>query len=462
VRDAFHLLQLDPLNYGTAHWNPLGEIIRPGDRVVVKPNYVLHTHFSDRTYDCVVTHSSVLRAVIDYALKAVGSKGTVTVADAPLKDADFEEIVRRCQLTDVLSFCQKQGYDIDLLDMRYLKVVQQHGLVVSRYYNPEQLATSRVVNLSKASAFHEIEHLMSRVAGADYERRTTRQHHTGGRHEYCIGQHILDADVVLCLGKLKTHKKTGVTLSMKNLVGINVDKNFLPHYRIGMPCQGGDEYPDRPGWSQKAWQWLIRAGIELFLVHAERLSVPILQRLLTLLPRSKSDEYYVAHYSSPTHPGHTQKMIERFYSFMLGSNIRDGNWGGNDTAWRMVVDLNTILLYCDSKGQLQDTPVRRYFSILDGIVSGEGEGPMNPTPRESGVILAGYNPLSVDWCAVQLMGFDPEQLKIITGARKRQRPLGPDDPPILVTKDPQWLQGLTPANSLRFQPHSCWQQIRAW
>lgn len=462
VRDALRLLGLDAEHLGTPHWNPLGGIIHPGDRVVVKPNYVIHAHFSDGPYDCVVTHSSVLRAVIDYALKATGPQGTVTVADAPLKDADFEVIVRRCHLDEVLAFYRHHGYDVGLLDMRLLRVVQRHGAVRSRQYNPEQLAASRVVNLGEASALHDIEPLMARVAGADYERRTTCLHHTGGRHEYCISQHILDADVVLSVGKLKTHKKTGVTLSMKNLVGINVDKNFLPHYRIGMPCQGGDEYPDRPGWTQKARQWLIRAGIDVCLARAERLAVPLLQQLLPLLPRASSDRHYASHYSSSTHPGYNQMLIERFYSFLLGSNIRDGNWSGNDTAWRMVVDLNTILLYCDRRGRLRRSPARRYFSLLDGIVGGDGEGPMNPTPVHSGVILAGHNPLSVDWCATQLMGFDPERLPVITGARKRAWPLGPDDPPGLVTEDAQWSPGVTPATSLRFRPHSCWQNIQAW
>ena len=460
VRDSFRLLQLDATHYGTADWNPLCDIIQPGDRVVVKPNYVLHAHFSDLTYDSVVTHSSVLRAVIDYALKATGSAGTVTIADAPLKDADFDEIRRLCQLDGLLQFYQEHGHDVGLIDMRLLSVVQRDGAVISRRYNPDQLAASRVVNVGQASAFGDVEHLMHRVGGADYDRKTTRRHHTGGRHEYRVSQHILDADTILCVGKLKTHKKTGVTLSMKNLVGINVDKNFLPHYRIGMPSQGGDEFPDRTGWTQKTRQWLIRAGIDLVLARAERVAVPLLRRFLALLPEPRGEKYYAEHYSSTTHPGHNQKMIERFYSFMLGSNIRDGNWWGNDTCWRMVVDLNTILLYCDRNGQLQDAPVRRYFSILDGILGGAGEGPMNPTPMESGTIVAGYNPLSVDWCATQLMGFDAEKLKVITGARERSRPLGPNSEPVMLTEDGQWSHGLTATNSLRFNPHSCWQGIR--
>ena len=52
------------------------------------------------------------------------------------------------------------------------------------------------------------------------------------------------ADVVISLPKMKTHKKTGVTLSIKNFVGITADKNYLPHHTWGSPKHGGDDYPD--------------------------------------------------------------------------------------------------------------------------------------------------------------------------------------------------------------------------
>lgn len=50
------------------------------------------------------------------------------------------------------------------------------------------------------------------------------------------------ADVFINLPKMKVHKKTGVTLSLKNLVGINADKNWLPHYSGGSPRNGGDQF----------------------------------------------------------------------------------------------------------------------------------------------------------------------------------------------------------------------------
>jgi len=35
--------------------------------------------------------------------------------------------------------------------------------------------------------------------------------------------------------KMKVHGKVGVTLNLKGLVGVNTDKNYLIHYRVGTP-----------------------------------------------------------------------------------------------------------------------------------------------------------------------------------------------------------------------------------
>ena len=61
--------------------------------------------------------------------------------------------------------------------------------------------------------------------------------------------------------------------------------------------------------------------------------------------------------------------------------IVEGDWYGNDTVWRMALDLNRVLFFADRNGVLQERPQRRYFSVIDGIVAGEGEGPLLPTPK---------------------------------------------------------------------------------
>src|SRR5690348_15772521 len=44
VRDMFYRLGLDAEHYGTPDWNPLGAIIKPGEKVVLKPNLVISEH----------------------------------------------------------------------------------------------------------------------------------------------------------------------------------------------------------------------------------------------------------------------------------------------------------------------------------------------------------------------------------------------------------------------------------
>lgn len=48
-----------------------------------------------------------------------------------------------------------------------------------------------------------------------------------------------------------------------------------------------------------------------------------------------------------------------------------GNWHGNDSAWRMAVDLAAIFCFADAEGRLRDRPARRMLCIVDGIVAGE-------------------------------------------------------------------------------------------
>ena len=50
------------------------------------------------------------------------------------------------------------------------------------------------------------------------------------------------------------------------------------------------------------------------------------------------------------------------------------------------------------------------FSIVDGIVGGEGWGPANNTPVDSRIIVAGADPVAVDTVALSFMGFTVDQV----------------------------------------------------
>lgn len=80
-----------------------------------------------------------------------------------------------------------------------------------------------------------------------------------------------------------------------------------------------------------------------------------------------------------------------------------GAWPGNDTIWRMVADLYQGLKKKE----------RRYFSVVDGIVAGEGQGPFCPTSKFANTLIVGDDFLAVDCVSARFMGFDPNKIKYL-------------------------------------------------
>jgi hypothetical protein len=81
----------------------------------------------------------------------------------------------------------------------------------------------------------------------------------------------------------------------------------------------------------------------------------------------------------------------------------------------MAVDLARIITYADSSGKLRAKPVRSHLALIDGIVGGEGNGPLSPTAVDSGFLVFGDCVVNVDIAAATLMGFDPQKLPIVWG-----------------------------------------------
>ena len=72
---------------------------------------------------------------------------------------------------------------------------------------------------------------------------------------------------------------------------------------------------------------------------------------------------------------------------------------------------------------LQDVQQRKIFSIIDGIIGQEGQGPTSGTPIHTSLLLGGQDPVAVDTIACQLMGFDAGSIKVIMKASKMTHPL---------------------------------------
>ena len=114
-------------------------------------------------------------------------------------------------------------------------------------------------------------------------------------------------------------------------------------------------------------------------------------------------------------------MLQKIYRRIMGQDLLlgHGDWHGNDTTWRMCLDLNQIVLFADQDGHLHDTPQRKYFSVVDGVIAGEADGPLSPTPKEAGYVACGIGgPFAADYVSMHQMGFDPEKLKVNREAQK--------------------------------------------
>jgi uncharacterized protein (DUF362 family) len=389
VRSALLGLGLDREHYGTPDWNPIGALVEPGRRIVLKPNLIRHWNPAadgrGGTVDSVITHGAIIRAVADYAMIAAGPDGSVVIAEAPQMDCDFEQIRRITGLDEIVAFYEEVlQRELEVIDLRREAVVFRDGIIHERKALPGDPAGYRAVDLGERSFFTGSGLDPNRFRGADYDPGPTTEHHSGGRNAYLLSETVLSADLVINLPKLKTHKKTGVTLALKNLVGINGDKNWLPHHSVGSADEGGDEFPES-------------RLIDRLRSRATEIARPLLAkgRLLGLF-----------------------QMVRRVESATRGDQfIRSGNWYGNRTTWRMCCDLNRCLYYSDRHGLHLDAPapVRTVLTIIDGVLAGEGEGPLAPKDVPLGAVIASADPVAVDLAAVRLMGFDEQKLPTLRG-----------------------------------------------
>jgi uncharacterized protein (DUF362 family) len=84
----------------------------------------------------------------------------------------------------------------------------------------------------------------------------------------------------------------------------------------------------------------------------------------------------------------------------------------------VVVDINTVL--------------RPALTVIDGFVGMEGEGPIDGTPVQMNLIIAGTDPVATDATACRAMGFNPYEIKHIR--RAYEKGLGNSEAQVLGEK----------------------------
>jgi len=327
--------------------NPLGNIIKPGMNVFIKPNWVASKWrescpHKDNLY-CVITHPNVIEAVADYVDIALNGKGKIVIGDNPSIDADFNELLNTCEIEKIK---KKYSVPCEILDLRplvcnNLKDYGDRNKMQKQTGDPKGYTE---VNLGKDSLFNNVNSSLFR--GVFKQRKETIESHKKKNQLYTFAKSIYDADVYISIPKMKTHHKAGVTLNLKGLVGTIGKKNQLIHWRMGFPLLGGDEYSNIYNW--------IRG---------------------TFFSKIKSR----------------------------------GSWHGNDTIWRMVVDLYEA--FRQKK--------RNYFSVIDGILAGQGNGPFCPHSFKANTLIAGEDLLAVDMVTTRFMGFSYEHIPYLNYLSKK-------------------------------------------
>jgi len=240
---------------------------------------------------------------------------------------------------------KSKGVELQIIDLREDEWINEGDVTVSRKKLVGDPKGSTEVNLvSDLSEFHN--HIKSKRGyyGADYNIKEVNKAHDGYNNLYRVSRSIIEANVFINIPKLKTHKKAGITCCLKNLVGINTYKNYLPHHSEGGPEDLGDQFPTNK----------IKTKIE----------GPVMAFI---------KQYVIQN----TMMARIFKPFKRWSKNIFGdtnNTIRSGNWYGNDTVWRMILDLNKVLFYANYDGTIREDNwinTKNYIGIVDAILAGD-------------------------------------------------------------------------------------------
>lgn len=374
------------LGWASESGGALGALIPRGAKVLVKPNFVLHENQGPWGMEPLVTHASLIRAATESALSTAAAE--VLIGDAPVQGCDFEQLLRATGLDEWAgSLMRADSRFKGIRDFRRTTCVFVDGVRVAA----EGLQTEDrfvLFDVGRDSLLEAISNARDAFRVTCYDPRLLAKTHGPGRHQYLVARDIIEADVVINLPKLKTHKKAGVTCALKNLIGINGNKEYLPHHRVGGSVHGGDCYP---GGS------LVKRALEHVLDRQNMTASQTVGRVWHGVARQLD-------------------RLARINGDRVGI---EGSWCGNDTIWRTCLDLNRILLYGRTDASIAADVQRRVVHVVDAVVAGQGDGPLAPQPLSIGLVFGGDNAAAVDWIGARLLGYAPERIPIVHHAFDR-------------------------------------------
>lgn len=373
---------------GLSRENPFFSYIRPGQVALIKPNWVRDRNPLGHNIDSLITHPSLIKYILDLLVVAMEGKGKVIIADAPIQNCDLEALLKKTKMREIVSNTKEKYPDleIEIEDWRIttMRSSDARAQKIQDFKFSEEEAKEKgyeLIDLSKTSFLEEISKYADKFRVTKYKSSLMRQHHSLLKHEYLVTKKIFEADFFINLPKIKTHIKAGLTGAMKNLVGINGHKEFLPHHIKGSPMEGGDNY-SKSDWIKRRYEDLYDYVWE----NVNDLSPSIRKILMKAL-----------------------QILLKLSSIFGGDGITAGSWKGNNTIWRTTLDLNHIAYFKHEKPT-------KILNIVDGIIAGEAEGPLEPTPRPTGLLVAGENPALIDATLAQIMGYQISEIPTVDNA----------------------------------------------
>ena len=348
-------------------------------RILLKPNWVLHNRKANDAY-CLCTHENIILVLTEVLLKKQPS--SIIIGDAPVQGCKWDMLLSENFYQTIDRLKNEYGIPIEIKDFRRVScdLVQN-----TKEENKRSLDEYVLFDVGEKSYLEPITDENKSFRVTCYNPDRLAESHTKGKHVYCITKDLFDCDTVIAIPKIKTHQKTGITNAMKILVGINGDKDFLPHHRKG-GSKTGDCYPGNHP---------LRRASETILDEANR---------------------HIGNWKY----SYLQKVSKLFWKLSFPSNEHNlaAGWYGNDTTWRMVFDINTIALYGKKDGSISEIQQRQIYNLCDGIIGGQGNGPLNPDPLPLGILAFTNNAMLMDVVVGYLFKLEIDKIPLLRTANK--------------------------------------------
>ena len=392
IRTIFDELGFDRDHMGTAGWNPMGGYVKQEQTVLLKPNMVNHINPAEKDpvkgMACLITHPSIVRCIFDYVYIALKGKGHIIIADAPVQGCNFDELLKNSgygELFKYLKTKETEHLKISIADLREVTYIKEDSGVIIQKERENMEFPGILVDLGKKSYFGDLNNKKN-LRITCYDAKDTIEHHTREHNEYKISSAVLKADVIISMPKPKSHRIAGYTAALKNMIGANARKEYLPHHRKGAKGVNSDEYVG----THRLLKW-INSTAKDCMNHAIKMNNQALIRVFNEIGRR------------------TGRRLNK----LEPDRVISGMWYGNDTIWRTILDVNHAIMYADKDGIIKDIPQRKIIHIGDMVVCGDHEGPLNPSYKKVGGILFSENAVEFDMVVVKLMGFDWRKLKVL-------------------------------------------------